>query len=185
MSKHKPKRKRKRPGPHHAPARRGGTDETIIAELQQRLAELEATDAGQAGAIWGATHKLLLKTACAPAAISRIIVARDAAALAALVGAVARGEAESIDSPQEPMAASFDIPHETLKMAMRAFRKRLKLTRLDHESKLGVGPMTSGRKADVDAILPPHEYATQVWEALVAEGQLKAAGQGFYALAEE
>ncbi|MEE9129436.1 MAG: hypothetical protein V3T84_05415 [Phycisphaerales bacterium] len=183
MSKHKPKHKRKRPGGHHAPG--GSTDEKIIAELQQRLAELEATDASQAGAIWGATHKLLLKTACPPAAISRIIVARDSAALAALVGAVARGEAESIDSPQQPTAVSFDIPHETLKMAMRAFRKRLKLTRLDHESKLGVGPMTSGRKADVDAILPPHEYSTQVWEALVAEGQLKAAGQGFYALAEE
>ena len=83
------------------------------------------------------------------------------------------------------MAASIDIPHETRKMAMHAIRKRLKLTRLDHESKLGVGPMSSGRKADVDAILPPHEYARQVWEALVAEGQLNAAGQGFYALGEE
>ncbi|MCH7847474.1 MAG: hypothetical protein IIB53_03845 [Planctomycetes bacterium] len=90
-----------------------------------------------------------------------------------------------MDAPEEPKAVRFDIPHETRKMAMRAFRKRLKLTRLDHESKLGVGPMTSGRKADVDAILPPHEYATQVWEALVAEGQLKSFGQGFYALAEE
>ncbi len=157
----------------------------IIAELQQRVAELETTDPDQAGAIWGATHKLLLKTGCAPAAISRIIIARDTAALDALVGAVARGEAESIDSPQPPTAVSFDVPHQTLKMAMRAFRKRLKLTRLDHESKLGVGPMSSGRQADVDAILPPHEYATKVWEALVAEGQLKSAGQGFYALAEE
>ena len=179
----KPKRKRKRPGGHHTPA--GSTDETIIAQLQQRLAELEATTPGQAGAIWGATHKLLLKTPCDRAAIGRIIVARDSAALTTLVGAVARGEADSIDLPQQPAAASFDIPHETLKMAMRAFRKRLKLTRLDHESKLGVGPMSSGRKADVDAILPPHEYATQVWEALVAEGKLKAAGQGFYGLAEE
>ncbi len=179
----KPKRKRKRPGGHHAPA--GSTDQKIMAELRQRLTELEATDAGQAGAIWGATHKLLLKTACPPALIGRIIVARDSAALTALVGALERGEAKSIHLPQQPTAASLDIPHQTLKMALRAFRKRLKLTRLDHESKLGVGPMTSGRKADVDAILPPHEYPTQVWEALVAEGQLKAAGQGFYALAQE
>ncbi|MEE8155969.1 MAG: hypothetical protein V3T53_13530 [Phycisphaerales bacterium] len=179
----KPKRKRKRPGGHHTAV--GPTTEQVVAELQQRVIELQSTTSDQAGALWGATHKLLLKTACAPAAISRIVIARDTAALAALVGAVARGEAESIDSPQQPTAVSFDIPHQTLKMAMRAFRKRLKLTRLDHESKLGVGPMTSGRKADVDAILPPHEYATQVWEALVAEGQLKAAGQGFYALAEE
>ncbi len=179
----KPKRKRKRPGGHHTAV--GPTTEQVVAELQQRVIELQSTTSDQAGALWGATHKLLLKTACDRAVVGRIIVARDTAALAALVGAVARGEAESIDSPQQPTAVSFDIPHQTLKMAMRAFRKRLKLTRLDHESKLGVGPMTSGRKADVDAILPPHEYATQVWEALVAEGQLKAAGQGFYALAEE
>jgi len=117
--------------------------------------------------------------------VGRIIVARDSKTLSALVDALDRGDTESFDQPQQEEAVSFDIPFETRKMAMRAFRKRLKLTRLDHESKLGVGPMSSGRKADVDAILPPHEYSRQVWESLVAEGQLKAYGQGFYALAEE
>ncbi len=179
----KPKRKRKRHQGHHAAA--GPTTEQIVIELQQRVLELQSTTPDEVGALWGAIHKLLLKTACDRAVVGRIIVARDSDTLTALVGALERGDPESFDEPQQEVAAIIDIPHETRKMAMRAFRKRLKLTRLDHESKLGVGPMSSGRKADVDAILPPHEYATQVWEALVAEGQLKAAGQGFYALAEE
>lgn len=179
----KPKRKRKRPGGHHTVVR--PTNEQIAAELQQRLNELQSTDSEQAGALWGAIHKLLLKTSCDRAVVGRIIVARDSAALRTLVGAVERGEPESIALPQEEVPATIDIPHETRKMAMRAFRKRLKLTRLDHESKLGVGPMSSGRKADVDAILPPHEYPRPVWEALVTDGQLKSAGQGFYGLAEE
>ncbi len=179
----KPKRKHKRPGARHTPV--GPTTEQLVAQLQQRVLEVRSTAPEQAGAIWGAIHKLLLKTACDRAVVGRIIVARDSDTLAALVGALERGDPEPFDQPQQEEAVSFDIPHETRKMAMRAFRKRLKLTRLDHESKLGVGPMSSGRKADVDAILPPHEYATQVWEALVADGKLKAAGQGFYALAEE
>ncbi len=163
----------------------GPTTEQLVAELQQRVVELQSTTPEQTGAIWGAIHKLLLKTSCDRAVVGRIIVARDSDILTLLVGALDRGEPESFDEPQQEAVVSVDIPHETRKMAMRAFRKRLKLTRLDHESKLGVGPMSSGRKADVDAILPPHEYARAVWEALVAEGQLKSAGQGFYGLAEE
>jgi hypothetical protein len=67
---------------------------------------------------------------------------------------------------------------------MKAFRRRMKLMRLDHESKLGVGPMTSGKKADFDSILPPREFDENVWKVLAAEGQLKATGRGFYGLAE-
>lgn len=179
----KKKRKRKRPRGGHAQAR--PTTEVFVAELEQRVAELESTDDSQAGAIWGAVHQLLLKTAGDPRAIGRIIASRDTAALAAFGRALGRGEVEAFGATHPDAAASWNIPHETLKKAMHAFRKRLKLTRLDHESKLGVGPMTSGRKADVDAILPPREFPTEVWEALVAQGKLKDAGRGFYALGDE
>ena len=84
--------------------------------------------------------------------------------------------------PESPAESGPDVPGEEKKKAMRAFRKRIKLVRLDHESKLGVGPMTGGKKADFDAILPPQEFAPEVWEALAADGQLRAAGQGFYML---
>ena len=68
---------------------------------------------------------------------------------------------------------------------MKAFRKRLKLTRLDEESSLGYGAMTGGRKSSVDAIQPPNQYPPEVWAELVKQGRLKDTGQGFYQLAEE
>jgi hypothetical protein len=73
----------------------------------------------------------------------------------------------------------------TLKRALKAFRKRLKLTRLNEESKLGRSPLTGGKHSDVVAIMPPHQYAPEVWQELVRRGRLKDAGGGFYELVEE
>ena len=71
-----------------------------------------------------------------------------------------------------------------LKRAMKAFRKRLKLTRLNEESKLGRNPLTSGKKSAVVAIMPPHQYPDAIWQELVARDRLKDAGNGFYELVE-
>lgn len=71
-----------------------------------------------------------------------------------------------------------------LKRAMKAFRKRLKLTRLNEESKLGRNPLTSGKKSEVVAIMPPHQYTDEVWKALTIQGKLKDTGGGFYELVE-
>lgn len=71
-----------------------------------------------------------------------------------------------------------------IKRAMKAFRKRLKLTRLNEESKLGRNPLTSGKKSDVVAIMPPHQYPDAIWKELVVRGRLKDAGNGFYELVE-
>ena len=71
-----------------------------------------------------------------------------------------------------------------LKRAMKAFRKRLKLTRLNEESKLGRNPLTSGKKSDIVAIMPPHQYPEAVWQELIRRGRLKDAGNGFYELVE-
>ena len=74
---------------------------------------------------------------------------------------------------------------ETLKSALKAFRKRLKLTRLDAESKLGASrPMTAGKKSGIVAIQPPNQFPRQVWEELARQGKLKSAGGGFYELVE-
>ncbi|MBT4766856.1 MAG: hypothetical protein HOO04_00665 [Phycisphaerae bacterium] len=78
-----------------------------------------------------------------------------------------------------------EVPSETKRAAMKAFRRRLKLMRLDHESKLGVGPMTSGKKADFDSILPPRDFEDDVWKVLAAEGQLTSTGRGFYGLPKD
>jgi len=73
---------------------------------------------------------------------------------------------------------------EQLKAAMKAFRKRIKLTRLDEESRLGRNPMSAGKKSSVVAIMAPREYPPAVWEELVRQGRLKHAGGSFYELTE-
>ena len=72
-----------------------------------------------------------------------------------------------------------------LKRALKAFRKRLKVTVLDAESTVGGGPMSSGRKSDIVAIRPPERYPTPVWEELVRQGRLVAGRMGMYELPPE
>ena len=72
------------------------------------------------------------------------------------------------------------LTKETLKRAMKAFRKRLKLTRLDAESKLGHDPLSRGDKSSIMAVKPPEQYPQEVWDALVALERLTAIGHGLY-----
>lgn len=74
---------------------------------------------------------------------------------------------------------------QDLKAALKAFKKRLKLTRLDAESNLGGGPLSSGRSSGIAAIMPPSQFPPAVWEELVKQGKLKKAGSGMYELMEE
>jgi len=73
------------------------------------------------------------------------------------------------------------IPSDTLKAAFKAFKKRLKITQLDNDSRVGRSPLTGGRSTVV-SISPPNQYPTAVWDALVKEGKLRYAGQGMYEL---
>lgn len=72
-----------------------------------------------------------------------------------------------------------------LKRALKSFRKRLKLTRLDDESKVGGGPMSSGQQSSIVAITPPEHYGPEVWNELVRLGRLIDARQGMYELPPE
>jgi len=71
---------------------------------------------------------------------------------------------------------------DELKAAFKAFKKRLKLTRLDEESKIAGGPLSSGRGSGIVAITPPGDWTPEVWEELVRQGKLKKAGHGTYEL---
>lgn len=73
---------------------------------------------------------------------------------------------------------------EVLKKAMKAFRKRLKVTRLDDESRLGYGPMSGGGKSAVVAITPPNQYPREVWDELARQGRLRYLGQGLFELTD-
>lgn len=69
---------------------------------------------------------------------------------------------------------------EERKKALKAFKKRLKLARLDEESGLSRG---GGRKSTIAGITPPAGHPPEVWEELVKENKLKREGAGTYSLA--
>jgi hypothetical protein len=98
-------------------------------------------------------------------------------------------DAMDSDAPQSPTgsgAAPAGGPdHAQLKSALKAFKKRLKLARLDDESRLGHGPMSGGGRSGIVAITPPTQFPQAVWEELVAQGKLRRAGYGMYELADE
>lgn len=71
-----------------------------------------------------------------------------------------------------------------LKAAFKAFKKRLKLTQLDDDSKLSQRPTTSGGSSAIVAIQPPNQFGKAVWDELVKQGKLKKAGGGMYELVE-
>lgn len=74
---------------------------------------------------------------------------------------------------------------EVLKRAMKAYRKRLKVTVLDAESSVGGGPMSSGRRSTIVGITPPERYPRAVWDELVRQGRLLSSGRGTYELPPE
>ncbi|MFO0829579.1 MAG: hypothetical protein U0572_15680 [Phycisphaerales bacterium] len=169
------------PRDHDAAPR--GVPPAFLDEITAKASTIASCDPASAGPHWGAMHKLLLKAKVDPHVIGRLVASRDVQGLDALVRAM-RGEAPA-EAPTSNVPPAKEIDPDTLHHAMRAFRHRLKVMRLDAESKLGVGPMSSGKKHGIDAIVPPREYPIEVWEALARDGKLRNAGQGFYALTEE
>lgn len=89
------------------------------------------------------------------------------------------------DAPDGASAANAGIPNEELKKAYQAFKKRLKLARLDDESRLGHGAMTAGGHSGIRAIQPPTQYPQAVWDELVRQGRLRYVGHGLYELGSE
>lgn len=172
-----------------------------IAEIASDLFLCEQP--GKAARLWDRAAKALAHTDADDAQVQKIVADRDIAALSRLVNhltapdrgrpapATPGGDAPAPPAPTPPAAsASAATPNtppdaQVLRGALKAFRKRLKLTRLDEDSKLGVGPLSSGRRSGVVAIAPPSQFPAEVWEALVQQGRLKRAGRGFYALSED
>lgn len=76
----------------------------------------------------------------------------------------------------------FQHDRDVLKRAMKAYRKRLKVTLLDAESSLGGGPFSGGKTSDICGITPPHRYPPGVWMELARQKRLVHSGQGTYEL---
>lgn len=81
--------------------------------------------------------------------------------------------------PEDPLSP------QGLKRAMKAFKKRLKLMRLDDESSLGGGPFSGGRSSGIVAIQPPNQYPREVWDKLVELGRLRRVEGGLYGLNQD
>jgi hypothetical protein len=73
---------------------------------------------------------------------------------------------------------------EILKRAMKAFRKRLKLARLDDESTCGRNPLSAGGSSGITGVKAPEQVSQEVWDTLIAQGKLRDAGFGLLELVE-
>ena len=85
------------------------------------------------------------------------------------------------DGTLRPMPSS----ENELKRALGAFKKRLKMIRLDDDSRLGHGPMSSGSREKVVSIQPPSGFGKPIWEELADLGYLKRDTSGFYELTDK
>lgn len=86
----------------------------------------------------------------------------------------------SADASQPPAPTP-----QQLKAAVKAFKKKLKLARLDDQSRIGVGPMSSGRESSIVGIAPPDQYPQSVWDELERQGRLRKIEQGLYELNQQ
>lgn len=139
---------------------------TVIAAAATRVTE-DPADA----AAWAEARDARAATGDDDPELAAALEAEDADALAALVAAWMSGE-RHLPVPDRAV----------LKRAMKAFRKSLKVTLLDAESKLGGSAMTNGTQSDIVGIVPPARYPKAVWDELVRQGRLVADRWGTYEL---
>jgi len=154
------------------------TDPTAATELDRLMAAIAAhDDPRRATTEWKQVFRLLQKTDLPAGRVSHVVAMRDPAQLAELIEQL---RAAATDDAAPASAAD----PETCRRALRAFRKRLSLTVLDEESRLGHGALTKGSDASVPAVIPPNQWPEPVWQELVRQGKLRYLGHGFYGLAE-
>ena len=136
------------------------------------LAQAVADDAGP-GAWAEARQALQLAVEKNPELVAAV-EAEDTAALTAIVAAWASDKRLLPESDRG-----------VLKRAIKAYRKSLKVKRLDAESSIAGGPMSAGRESSILGIRPPDRYPREVWDELARQGRLIDAKQGMYELPPE
>ena len=148
-----------------------------LEKLRQVVDEIQAnTDPLKLQGHWDLAVRLISRFPVDQVAAMDAYKAKDFAAFDALVRSV-----EAPPKKDDRTAEPVEVTHE-MREALKAFRKRLKLTRLDDESRLGSNKLSGGRHSQIDAIVPPNEYPEKVWKDLARAGVLRHTGQGFYEL---
>ena len=74
---------------------------------------------------------------------------------------------------------------EELKLALKAFRRKLRHLIAEDEARGGGKFGFGGRRSSIVGITPPPEFQREIWEELVARGKLKKEPQGLYSLIGE
>jgi len=142
---------------------------TLLATVAAELAREPA-----AAAPWTRAEQALAPTRAAEPELARVIGARDLAALQALLAGWSSGKTLL---PQQD--------RDVLSRALKAFRKSLKVTRLDAESSLGGGPFSGGRHSEIAGMRPPERYSRDVWDELARQKRLLSVGHGIFELPPE
>lgn len=188
--------------------------DTIQADkLSQIVSDIWLAEAGtNTTKLWGKAQVALMRMGVDANRVAQVVGKRDVEALATLVkeidatgakpqaagaeegrgipkapGAVPVNDSRTVKQMQAQKAAEggFDsLEPDNLKHALKAFRKKLKSTRRDDESRLGSRYTTYGKTSKITAITPPNQYPAAVWEKLAELGRLKKGGQGTYELPE-
>lgn len=139
----------------------------------QLLCTLLAPLAEGSSADWATARAALDAAGEAQGELLAIVEARDAAALAALMKGWETGKV---------LRPVHD--REVMKKAVKAFRKRLKLVRLDEESKLG-HVFSKGERSGITGVAPPDQFGPDIWAELVRVGRMIDVGHGVLELPPE
>lgn len=161
-------------------------DAELLNKLEAVVLELRAApDGRRLPGPWKTAFNLFKKTDLNANHVANVIAKRSLDDLAALVGELS-AQRERAGAPVVEVELPPGVDDQTLKSALKAFKKRLKLTRLDDESKINNrDPLTGGSNSKIRAIIPPFDWPKEVWETLAKQGRLRYAKNGFYELGSE
>ncbi|MEL7484458.1 MAG: hypothetical protein AAFN41_08900 [Planctomycetota bacterium] len=148
----------------------------LTQKLRQLHADIaDARDGFKIVDAWALAERLTLRLPVDLDEATRVFKEKDADGLLAII--------DRLENP--PKKEEVELPefhHDDLAAAMRAFKKRLKVIRLNDESKLGGRYTSGGRTSKVDAIEPPDGFDDAIWKVLARDGRLIDTGGGFYQL---
>lgn len=157
------------------------SNEEIVGKLEVLLEAIKGfDDPRRASTEWKQAFGLLKKTDLNSNTVANVIAMRGVERLAGLI--------EQLKAPEavETAPAANAPDDDTCRNAMRAFKKRLKLTRLDDESQvMSRDPLSKGSGSGITSIIPPHDFPPSVWKELVRRGKLRYAREGFYELVDD
>lgn len=179
----------------------------LMQRIEPLAASLSGRAARHSGDNWRQVHTLLKKMPTDQLRVGRIVAERNSSALTQLIDDIRTGKAvlavrparsfvpstpthphlspdykppEGAVAVAAPAPARPAISEAQLVSALRAFKRRLKVTQLDEDSKLSSRALTGGRKSTVKAIQPPNTYPKVVWDTLAERGKLRRVGTVLY-----